>query len=172
MLVLSGAILGALLVVVVAVIFTTVTGVLPFGHAAPTPAPSATPTPVERALYQAPMNTAKDSKWPGDRSWPNDDQCSQRADGYHVTNNAVCVLSRYTPPANVNISVNVKQVSGLADPSYGIAFHRTSAGNFYTFRSAAPGGGISSRPSTTSSRRLPVPPPAPRSTRGSMPPTR
>lgn len=140
LLVLSGAILGALLVVVVAVIFTAVTGVLPFARTAPTPVPTATPTPVEHALYQAPMTSAATGgKWPGDRSWPNDDQCSQRDDGYHITNNAVCILSRYTPPADVNISVTVKQVTGLTDPSYGIAFHRTSPGNFYTFEISSSG---------------------------------
>ena len=133
-LVLSGAILGALIVVVIAILVLAFTGVLPFAKTTPAPIPTATPTPAQRVLYQSPMTSAASgSKWPGDRSWPNDGQCSQRNDGYHVTNNAVCVLSRYTPPADVNISVEVKQVSGLTDPSYGVAFHRASAGNFYTF---------------------------------------
>ncbi len=137
-LVLSGAIVGALVVIVLALIFTALTGVLPFAHSSPAPIPTATPTPAERVLYSAPMtsggsNSSTGASWPGDRSWPSSDQCSQSNDGYHITNNVVCFLTRYTPPPNVNISVDVKQVSGLTDPSYGIVFHRTGAGNFYSF---------------------------------------
>lgn len=125
-LVIGGALLGALLVVALLVVLFSVRGALPFGH--PTaPRPTATPTPVERMLFQEPLTSTTD------RNWPNDDQCSQRADGYHVTANVVCLLSRYTPPTNANISVDVKQVSGLPDASYGLAFHRASPGNFYTF---------------------------------------
>lgn len=143
-LVLSGAILGALVVIVLAFIFAAVTGVLPFARSTPAPIPTATPTPAERVLYSSPMasggsNSSTGASWPGDRSWPNSDQCSQRNDGYHVTNNVVCFLTRYTPPPNVNISVDVKQVTGLTDPSYGIVFHRTDAGNFYSFEISGSG---------------------------------
>jgi hypothetical protein len=125
-LVVGGAMLGALLVVALLLVLFSFRGSLPFGWAA-APHPTVTPTPVERMLFQAQLTSTSD------RNWPNDDQCSQRADGYHITANVVCLLSRYTPPADANISVDVKQASGLPDASYGLAFHRASPGNFYTF---------------------------------------
>ncbi len=126
-LVIGGAAVGALLVVALVIVLASARGVLPLGHVISAPQPTLTPTPVERTLFQEPLTSAND------RNWPNDEQCSQRADGYHVTANVVCLLTRYTPPSDVNISVDVKQVTGLPDASYGLAFHRASPGNFYTF---------------------------------------
>jgi hypothetical protein len=129
LLVLGGGVLGALLVVMLIVLLSPVHTLLSFGRSAPTHVPTATPTPVERTLFAEPLTSTSD------RNWPNTDQCSQRADGYHISANVVCLLTpeRYTPPPDVNISVDVKQVSGLTDVSYGITFHRVSQGSFYTF---------------------------------------
>ncbi len=124
LLVLGGGVLGALLVLLV-ILLIPLHGSLPFGQSVPTTRPTA--TPVERTLFAEPLTSTSD------RNWPNDGQCSQRADGYHVTANVVCILNRYTPPPDVNISVDVKQLSGLPDVSYGLAFRRSGTGNFYTF---------------------------------------
>ena len=126
-LVLSSVVLGPLLVAMLVVLLSPLHTLLPFGRTASTHTPTATPTPAERTLFSEPLTSTSD------RNWPNDSQCSQAADGFHVKANVVCYLSRYTPPPDANISVDVKQVSGLADASYGVAFHRVSQGNFYTF---------------------------------------
>jgi hypothetical protein len=118
---------SALIVVALVVLLSPMRAVLPFGKATPTRVPTATPTPVERVLFSEPLTATND------RNWPNDNQCTQRADGYHVTANVVCILSRYTPPPDLNVRVDVKQVAGLGDASYGVAFRRMSGGNFYTF---------------------------------------
>jgi hypothetical protein len=125
--VLSGGVLGVLLVVMLIVLLSPVHTLLSFGQTAPAHVPTATPTPAERTLFAEPLTSTSD------RNWPNNDQCSQRADGYHISANVLCILNRYTPPPDVNISVDVRQVAGLADVSYGIGFHRASKNNFYTF---------------------------------------
>src|SRR5260221_3238169 len=116
--VLSGGVLGVLLVVMLIVLLSPAHTLLSFGQTAPAHVPTATPTPAERMLFTEPLTSTSD------RNWPNNDQCSQRADGFHISANVLCILNRYTPPPDVNISVAVRQAAALAEVSYGTGFHR------------------------------------------------
>jgi len=127
-LILLGGALAALavLTVLVVVLLAMFHVPLPGTVAAKTPTPLPTATPVEKALIQAPLTGAPN------RNWPSGGQCQPQADGYHITANAICV-SRYAVPADASIRVDVRQVSGLLDVSYGVTFRRASADGFYSF---------------------------------------
>ena len=90
-----------------------------------TPGAVATATPAETVVYQnAFTSTAED--------WAQDNNCQSKSDGYHIADGFIC----YAPIGNqsdVNVTVNVQQVSGPTTTGYGIAFRRASAGNFYEF---------------------------------------
>jgi hypothetical protein len=90
-----------------------------------TPGASATATPAETVVYQNAFTSTADD-------WAQDNNCQSKSDGYHIANGFIC----YAPIGNqsdVNVTVNVQQVSGPTTTGYGIAFRRVSAGNFYEF---------------------------------------
>lgn len=127
----TGLIVG--IVVGVVVLLAACTGISLFainalGTAATstqTPGAFATATPAETVVYQNTFaSTAED--------WAQDDNCQSKSDGYHIADGFIC----YAPIGNqsdVNVTVNVQQVSGPTTTGYGIAFRRVSAGNFYEF---------------------------------------
>jgi hypothetical protein len=65
-------------------------------------------------------------------SWADDANAFFRSDGYHIVK-SVIVYAPVDPQANVDVTVNVTQLSGDDTSSYGIVFRRTSKGNFYAF---------------------------------------
>jgi VCBS repeat-containing protein len=63
----------------------------------------------------------------------NDTGCAFKSDGYHITKSVIC----YAPSNDLGdgtASVTITQVSGDASLTYGMVFHRVSAGNFSTFQ--------------------------------------
>ncbi|HEY1389821.1 MAG TPA: hypothetical protein VGF38_14875 [Ktedonobacterales bacterium] len=127
----TGLIVG--IVVAVVVLLAACTGISIFAVNAlgtvttstGTPGASATATPAETVVYQ---NTFKSTA----EDWAQDDNCQSKSDGYHIADGFIC----YAPIGNqsdVNVTVNVQQVSGPTTTGYGIAFRRVSAGNFYEF---------------------------------------
>jgi hypothetical protein len=116
------AALSVVLVMVLSALHVPLLGVL--GARTPTAPPTA--TPVEKALFQDALTDPKT------RNWPSDGQCQPQADGYHIASNTIC-LGKYAMPSDANIRVDVRQISGLTDASYGITFRRASAGSFYSF---------------------------------------
>jgi hypothetical protein len=120
----------AALVVSVALLHMPLPGLGLGPRPTPTAMPTPTATPVEQLLYQDPLDGTSG------RNWPNNTQCSQMSDGYHVTANTICLLNTRIPvPNDVNISADVRQIAGPTDQasSYGLAFRRSGPKNFYTF---------------------------------------
>ena len=64
--------------------------------------------------------------------WTEEQNCSIRDDGYHVTGNNICFLAG-APIGDSYITVTVLQIAGVEDLSYGITLRRASAGNYYSF---------------------------------------
>lgn len=127
----TGLIVG--IVVTVVVLLAACTGISIFainalGKTATslgTPGASATATPAETVVYQNAFTSTADD-------WAQDDNCQSKSDGYHISDGFIC----YAPigsQSDVNVTVNVQQVSGPTTTGYGIAFRRASAGNFYEF---------------------------------------
>jgi hypothetical protein len=94
-------------------------------HPTPTITPTATATPPQNVTVQDPL-TKRSTRWPEEQD------CSMRDDGYHITNNNICFLAG-APIRNSFITVTVVQIAGVDDLSYGITLRRASAGNYYSF---------------------------------------
>lgn len=65
--------------------------------------------------------------------WANDNKCSFKSDGYHITGAFIC----YAPSNDVtdgDISVQVRQISGDTSAIYGLVFRRTGQGNYYALQ--------------------------------------
>ena len=63
--------------------------------------------------------------------WNNDQNCTFKSDGYHISGAYIC----YAPSDQLGdgvVQVQVKQVSGPTDAIYGLVFRRVSKGNYYT----------------------------------------
>lgn len=76
-------------------------------------APTATATPSEAILYQNTFATSASD-------WGNDANCFFGAGGYHVKDGFVCYAPVGTQ-TNVDVTVDVKQISGANNNVYGIA---------------------------------------------------
>lgn len=85
--------------------------------------PTATTGPT--VLYQNALTSAADN-------WTNDQNCFFGAGGYHINGGFLCVAPAGTL-TDVDVSVQVKQISGETTIPYGIGFRRPSTGNRYEF---------------------------------------
>jgi hypothetical protein len=87
--------------------------------------PFVTPTVTEHVIYQNPLTATA-------LGWANDTHCSFANDGYHAKNGYVC----YAPvgkQSDIDVSVQVHQISGLADHHVAIWFRVTPGGAQYGF---------------------------------------
>jgi hypothetical protein len=91
----------------------------------PTITPTATPTPPQKVVLQDPL-TKRSSRWPEQQ------ECSMREDGYHITANSICFLAG-PPVKDSYITVTVAQTAGVEDLSYGITLRRADKGSYYSF---------------------------------------
>lgn len=94
-------------------------------HPTPTITPTATATPPQNVTVQDPL-TKRSTRWAEDQD------CSMRDDGYHVTGNNICFLAG-APIRDSYITVTILQIAGVEDLSYGVTLRRASAGNYYSF---------------------------------------
>ena len=94
-------------------------------HPTPTITPTATATPPQNLTVQDPL-TKRSTRWPEEQD------CSMRDDGYHITDNNICFLAG-APIRNSFITVTVLQIAGVDDLSYGITLRRLDKGNYYSF---------------------------------------
>jgi hypothetical protein len=94
-------------------------------HPTPTITPTATATPPQNVTVQDPL-TKRSTRWPEEQD------CSMRDDGYHITDNNICFLAG-APIRNSFITVTVLQIAGVDDLSYGITLRRAAEGKYYSF---------------------------------------
>jgi len=94
-------------------------------HPTPTITPTATATPPQNVTVQDPL-TKRSIRWPEEQD------CSMRDDGYHITDNNICFLAG-APIRNSFITVTVLQIAGVDDLSYGITLRRAAEGKYYSF---------------------------------------
>jgi hypothetical protein len=94
-------------------------------HPTPTITPTATATPPQNVTVQDPL-TKRSTRWPEEQD------CSMRADGYHVTDNHICFMAG-APLRDSYITVTVLQIAGVDDLSYGISLRRVDRSNYYSF---------------------------------------
>jgi hypothetical protein len=94
-------------------------------HPTPTITPTATATPPQTVTVQDPL-TKRSTRWPEEQD------CSMRDDGYHITDNNICFLAG-APIKNSFITVTALQVAGVDDLSYGITLRRAAEGKYYSF---------------------------------------
>jgi hypothetical protein len=94
-------------------------------HPTPTITPTATPTPPQQVTLQDPL-TKRSTRWPEQQD------CSMREDGYHITANNICFLAG-APIRDGYVTVTVMQMAGVEDLSYGVTLRRASKGNYYSF---------------------------------------
>lgn len=77
-------------------------------------------------IYQNALTSSADG-------WTTDSHCSFSDDGYHIQGGYIC----YAPidqQSDVDVDVQVSQLSGDSSSGYGIVFRRASQGNYYSFR--------------------------------------
>jgi hypothetical protein len=94
-------------------------------HPTPTITPTATATPPQQVTLQDPL-TKRSTRWPEQQD------CSMREDGYHITANNICFLAG-APIRDSYVTVTVTQMAGVEDLSYGLTLRRASKGNYYSF---------------------------------------
>jgi hypothetical protein len=94
-------------------------------HPTPTITPTATATPPQNVTVQDPL-TKRSTRWPEEQD------CSMRGDGYHITDNNICFLAG-APIRDSFITVTVLQIAGVDDLSYGVSLRRAAAGDYYSF---------------------------------------
>lgn len=94
-------------------------------RATPTIIPTATPTPPQKVALQDPL-TKRSSRWPEQQD------CSMRDDGYHITSNSICFLAG-APITDSFVTVTVAQTAGVNDLSYGVTLRRANKGDYYSF---------------------------------------
>jgi hypothetical protein len=97
------------------------------GLATMTPFPGTTPGAT--ILFQDPLTSAT-------AGWTNDNHCFFQDNAYHIKDGYAC----YAPAGNIGdatITAQVEQIAGTPGVGYGIAFRRTSTGNFYEFEIAS-----------------------------------
>lgn len=94
-------------------------------HPTPTITPTATPTPPQQVALQDPL-TKRSTRWPEQQD------CTMREDGYHITANNICFLAG-APIRDGYVTVTVMQMAGVEDLSYGVTLRRASKGNYYSF---------------------------------------
>jgi len=100
-------------------------------HPTPTITPTATATPPQNVTVQDPL-TKRSTRWPEEQN------CSMRDDGYHITDNSICFMAG-APIRDSYITVTVLQVAGVEDLSYGISLRRVDKSNYYSFEIDASG---------------------------------
>jgi|GEM_PF-3175293 len=91
----------------------------------PTITPTATATPAQKVTLQDPL-TKRSTRWTEQQN------CSMRGDGYHITDNNICFLAG-APIRDSYITVTVVQTVGVDDLSYGITLRRADKGSYYSF---------------------------------------
>jgi hypothetical protein len=84
-----------------------------------------TPTPTPTVIYEAPLTTSA-------IGWSSGPNCFLGAGGYHITDGFLC-RSPAGDLTDVDVTVQVEQISGPTVYGYGIAFRRPSLGNHYDF---------------------------------------
>ena len=94
-------------------------------HPTPTITPTATATPPQKVTIQDPL-TKRSTRWSEDQD------CSMRGDGYHVTDNHICFMAG-APIKDSYITVTALQVAGVEDLSYGVSLRRVAEGYYYSF---------------------------------------
>jgi len=94
-------------------------------HPTPTITPTATATPPQNVTLQDPL-TKRSTRWSEDQD------CSMRDDGYHVTDNHICFMAG-VPIKDSYITVTALQVVGVEDLSYGVSLRRVAEGYYYSF---------------------------------------
>ncbi len=106
--------------------------------AAPTATVAGTPTPTLTSfvIYQNSLATKA-------AGWADDSHCSFKADGYHIHDDYIC-FAPIGPLGNVEISADVRQISGSVTEAYGISFRyerpdSTGYGDHYIFGITAVG---------------------------------
>lgn len=91
------------------------------------PIPTATSTSASGGvIYQNALTSSADG-------WTTDSHCSFSSDGYHIQGGYIC----YAPinqQSDMDVSVQVSQLSGDASSGFGVVFRRASQGNYYSFR--------------------------------------
>jgi hypothetical protein len=99
---------------------------IPSTGSAATPTPAGpTPTPTPTVIYQNTLTTASSD-------WQSDQNCFFGSDGYHIKGSFLCFAPAGTL-GDLDMSVQVKQISGPTTNAYGIALRRPSSGNRYEF---------------------------------------
>lgn len=97
------------------------------GSSTPPPAPPSTPTlaptatPAPTALFQDPLTSNANG-------WASDQYCSFHSDGYHIKGGAAC-FAPVNMPADANVSVQAKQISGAQTRGYGLLVRGSVANN-------------------------------------------
>ena len=97
--------------------------------ATPSPAPTASPTAIlhSTVIFQDPL-TSNTYGWEVDP--PN---CYFGADGYHVSNNFVCLAPITQTLTDITVSVQATQVSGPDNVPYGLTLRHMQKGSYYDF---------------------------------------
>lgn len=88
--------------------------------------PTATHSTAGSVIYQNALTSSASG-------WTTDSNCSFSSDGYHIQGGYIC----YAPTdslSNVDVTVQVSQLSGDSSSGFGIVFRRASKGNYYSFR--------------------------------------
>ncbi|HUY75636.1 MAG TPA: hypothetical protein VMV29_02625, partial [Ktedonobacterales bacterium] len=132
--IIGGVVVVALLLVVVVVALarggvpTTAHNSTPTATttAATPTSPAATATPAAQIIYQ---DTMTDSP----SGWPNDANCSEQSDGYHVTTGVICFSPVSSSTGDASMGATVQEVTTTSSSSFGLAFRRASNGNYYGF---------------------------------------
>lgn len=87
--------------------------------------PATQGSPAPTVIYQDALNTSTSG-------WPNDNDCTLRADGLRVRNSVICYAPTDTL-TNIDVKVQVQLASGSTSDPFGIVMRRTSKGNYYQF---------------------------------------
>jgi hypothetical protein len=119
----AGCIISAVVVGVLVVLVSAVGLLYAIGKASLRA--QATTTPGPTVLYQNTLTSATDG-------WPNNQNCFFRSDGYHIKGNYYCVAP-IGNQANVDIKVQVIQLSGPTVNPYGLVFRGIENQSHYDF---------------------------------------
>ncbi|HKW20224.1 MAG TPA: hypothetical protein VJO13_02525 [Ktedonobacterales bacterium] len=119
-------IVAAAVVLLVACTGGTIFAVHSLGRTSATTRPAASPTLSGSKVYSNTFSSSADD-------WAQDPQhCFLADDGYHAAHGYFCTVP-VADQDNVDISVNVRQVSGPTNWSYGLFFRQQDIDNHYAF---------------------------------------